>query len=475
MTNETTLIILDDSVDSQKKDFHPSRLFSQLESLEYILETKKTTNTNKIGVLTVSSPKSVLIQPSNEIESIFQKVSDLNASEDKGDYLSVINFAADTLINLQNKQTERRIILFIAGEITNSKEEISNVGLLLKEKSIKVDLICLEDNEQNQEKLQNFLNTLNTDNKSHLLTISPKTEVKVKDQLIQSKIFTEIKNEQVEQVEQTEDEVDEMLRLALEISMMEMDQVEKELNENEKKRKKEEKNKKEKENENENEKEKEKEKEIGKEKEKEIEGKKVDEDEDEGDPILKNIEKLSETDQLKYVIKMSMGGLTEEDMKEIQQKIKKVEEIEKKRELETGEKEKGRNGGKVKGKVMEMEMEMEIQKVIEKKKKIVIEKPLPVPQKDPKVLEVMKNWGFLTDVINQIPGAKSNDEKIKNMWEKILFNKNESNDHQTNEKDQKKDHQTKEIVKENEIKKEKPENLEMVIQKEKEIGIEAKN
>ncbi|KAJ6247857.1 26s proteasome non-atpase regulatory subunit 4 [Anaeramoeba flamelloides] len=102
----------------------------------------------------------------------------------------------------------------------------------------------------------------------------------------------------------------------------------------------------------------------------------------ETDEIMKHLEDLPEEDQLKYVLKMSMGSLTEEEMKQLTSKKEKSDEIE---------------------------------------KEIIIEpeNTLPTPIKDPKINEIMSNWDYVRSVLKQIPKIDVENKIIKDTWNEI--------------------------------------------------------
>jgi len=87
------------------------------------------------------------------------------------EFSSAMQVAQLVLKHRQNKNQHQRIITFVGSPIAESSDDLVKLGKRLKKNNIAVDIINFGEEAQNVEKLEAFINAVNTNEESHLVTI----------------------------------------------------------------------------------------------------------------------------------------------------------------------------------------------------------------------------------------------------------------------------------------------------------------
>ena len=90
----------------------------------------------------------------------------------------------------QNKNQRQRVIAFIGSPIQESTPDLVKLGKKLKKNNVAVDIISIGNEQENLEKLQSFVATVNNNENSHLVSIPPGPQL-ISDSLIGSAIVGE--------------------------------------------------------------------------------------------------------------------------------------------------------------------------------------------------------------------------------------------------------------------------------------------
>ncbi|CAH8534878.1 unnamed protein product [Heterobilharzia americana] len=176
MSQEATIIAVDNSDYMRNGDFFPSRLQAQNDAVSLICQSKRQRNPeNTLGLLSLANTE-VLCTLTNDVSKIYNR---LHLVEPKGSiiFCSSIRIAHLALRHRQLRHQKMRIVCFIGSPIEESEEDLIKLAKRLKKEKVNVDIINFGENEANQEKLSKFIDTLNgkDGSASHLVSIAPGT------------------------------------------------------------------------------------------------------------------------------------------------------------------------------------------------------------------------------------------------------------------------------------------------------------
>jgi 26S proteasome regulatory subunit N10 len=108
-------------------------------------------------------------------------------------YLSGLKTAALALKNRQNKNQRQRIIVFCASPIVDDVKELVKLGKQFKKNNIAVDCINFgteNSSNENVDKLEQFIQSVNASDNSHLVNIPPGPHI-LADMILTSNIIAE--------------------------------------------------------------------------------------------------------------------------------------------------------------------------------------------------------------------------------------------------------------------------------------------
>ncbi|KAK4471085.1 hypothetical protein MN116_004545 [Schistosoma mekongi] len=176
MSQEATIIAVDNSDYMRNGDFFPSRLQAQNDAVSLICQSKRQRNPeNTLGLLSLANTE-VLCTLTNDVSKIYNR---LHLVEPKGSiiFCSSIRVAHLALRHRQLRHQKMRIVCFIGSPILEDEKELIKLAKRLKKEKVNVDIINFGENEANQQKLSEFIDTLNGKDGtgSHLISVAPGT------------------------------------------------------------------------------------------------------------------------------------------------------------------------------------------------------------------------------------------------------------------------------------------------------------
>jgi 26S proteasome regulatory subunit N10 len=128
-----------------------------------------------VGLLTTAGKKvEVHVSLSQDLGKLLQAMHKIRIGG-KADLLSSIQIARLALRHRQNKKQEQRIVLFVGSPVSETEEELSNLGGQLKKNKVAIDIVSFgeENAEANGNKLEALYKATNNNNNSHFVTIPP--------------------------------------------------------------------------------------------------------------------------------------------------------------------------------------------------------------------------------------------------------------------------------------------------------------
>ncbi|PWN26253.1 hypothetical protein BDZ90DRAFT_265211 [Jaminaea rosea] len=192
MPLEATMIVLDDSEWMRNGDFPPSRWEAQNDATRILFDAKVGSNPeSKVGLMTMAGkgPR-VLASLTQEMGKI---VSSLHGATLSGsaDVPTAINIAQLALKHRQNKSQHQRIVVFIGSPIkqSTSRDDLIALGKKLKKNNVALDVVSFGEEQQNADKLEALLESVNSGDNSHLVTVSASQHQLLSDVLLSSQIL----------------------------------------------------------------------------------------------------------------------------------------------------------------------------------------------------------------------------------------------------------------------------------------------
>lgn len=110
----------------------------------------------------------MLVSPTEEAGKVLACFSSIRLGG-KSDLTTSIQIAQLALKHRKNKNGGQRIIVFVGCPVTESVEALQKLGKQLKKNNVAVDVISVGEVEQNAEKLQELINSTNTNDNWYVL------------------------------------------------------------------------------------------------------------------------------------------------------------------------------------------------------------------------------------------------------------------------------------------------------------------
>ncbi|TNN18620.1 26S proteasome non-ATPase regulatory subunit 4, partial [Schistosoma japonicum] len=152
MSQEATIIAVDNSDYMRNGDFFPSRLQAQNDAVSLICQSKRQRNPeNTLGLLSLANTE-VLCTLTNDVSKIYNR---LHLVEPKGSiiFCSSIRVAHLALRHRQLRHQKMRIICFIGSPILEDEKELIKLAKRLKKEKVNVDIINFGENEDESTKV----------------------------------------------------------------------------------------------------------------------------------------------------------------------------------------------------------------------------------------------------------------------------------------------------------------------------------
>ncbi|KAN0035193.1 hypothetical protein ACTA71_004454 [Dictyostelium dimigraforme] len=188
MTLEATIVCLDNSEWMRNGDFTPSRAEAQKDAVNLICASKTQSNPESaVSIMSMAGKKpEVLVTLTQELSKILSGAQELKISG-KIDFSTTMQIAQLALRHRQNNHQHPRIIAFVGSPLKETKEELIQLAKRLKKNGVAVDIINFGEVTENSDKLEAFINDVNNNDESHLLTVPPGPHI-LSDIILQSPI-----------------------------------------------------------------------------------------------------------------------------------------------------------------------------------------------------------------------------------------------------------------------------------------------
>jgi len=178
MPLEATVICLDNSEFMRNGDYMPTRIEAQQDAVNLICAAKTQQNPEStVAVMTMAQSKNgaraeVLVTLTQDLGKILSSIHSVKIGGE-GDLSSAVQVAQLVLKHRQNKNQHQRIVAFVGSPVKESTDELVKLGKKLKKNNIAVDIVNFGEEQQNIEKLEAFVNAVNTNDESHIVTVPP--------------------------------------------------------------------------------------------------------------------------------------------------------------------------------------------------------------------------------------------------------------------------------------------------------------
>jgi len=172
------VICMDNSEFMRNGDYMPTRLEAQQDAVNIICAAKTQQNPEStVAVMTMAHNKNgpraeVLVTLTKDLGKILSSIHAIKVGGE-GDLSSAMQVAQLVLKHRQNKNQHQRIVTFIGSPVKESAEDLVKLAKKLKKNNIAVDIVNFGEEAQNIEKLEAFINAVNTNDESHLVTVPP--------------------------------------------------------------------------------------------------------------------------------------------------------------------------------------------------------------------------------------------------------------------------------------------------------------
>jgi len=155
-------------------DYFPTRMEAQVDALNWLMNTKYGGNPeNTVGILKMAKGVETLVTPTPRI-GIGKILSAMHSIRIGGeiDLLASIQIAQLVLKHRQNKNQHQRMVLFISSPLGSvDSKALIRIGKALKKNNVAVDVVNFGEPDANQEILTAFVNEVNSNNNSTIVTV----------------------------------------------------------------------------------------------------------------------------------------------------------------------------------------------------------------------------------------------------------------------------------------------------------------
>lgn len=167
---------VDNSDFMRNGDFTPTRLQAQHDAVNFLCHIKRNANPeNTVGLISLANTE-VLCTLTSDVNKLINR---LHGIQLKGDikFCTSIRIAHLALRHRQLRQQKMRIVCFIGSPIKDDEADMIKLAKRLKKEKVNVDIVNFGEDEVNQKKLLDFVETVNGKDGtgSHLVTVPPGT------------------------------------------------------------------------------------------------------------------------------------------------------------------------------------------------------------------------------------------------------------------------------------------------------------
>ncbi|CAE6431411.1 26S proteasome non-ATPase regulatory subunit 4 OS=Arabidopsis thaliana GN=MBP1 PE=1 SV=1 [Rhizoctonia solani AG-1 IB] len=187
---EATILLIDNSEYMRNGDYQPSRFGAQADAVNVVFTSKTDANPEStVGLMTLAGKApEVLVTPTTNHGKI---LSALHQSKIGGsvDLATGLNVAQLALKHRQNKNQRQRIIVFLGSPLDTDEKSLVKLAKKLKKNNVAVDVISFGEEDINDSLLRTFVDTLNSSDNSHLLSIPSGSNMLISDAILTSPIL----------------------------------------------------------------------------------------------------------------------------------------------------------------------------------------------------------------------------------------------------------------------------------------------
>lgn len=186
---ESTMVCLDNSEWMRNGDFMPTRMEAQHDASNLVCGSKTQQNPEStVGIMTMAgSGVEVLCSPTDDMGRILSASAGIRVGG-KSNFAGGLQIAQLALKHRRNKNGGQRIVMFVGSPVEADERKLVKIGKQLKKGNIAVDIISMGESEENESKLEAFIEAVNKNNNSHMVIIPVGTLPS--DVLITSPIIT---------------------------------------------------------------------------------------------------------------------------------------------------------------------------------------------------------------------------------------------------------------------------------------------
>ncbi|KAL0486139.1 26S proteasome subunit Rpn10 [Acrasis kona] len=192
MVKEQVIICVDNSEHMRNGDYNPTRMIAQQEAANLICGAKTQQNPETtLGILSMAGKSPVVqVALTTDLGKLLSSLSSvqIHASTHFSLSMRVAQLALKRRVSDQGTPN-RRIIAFVGSPLKESQDELVELGLRLKKNNIAVDVVNFGEEGVNTSKLDAFINSVVSDDNSHLVTVPPGPHL-LSDMLLSSPVVT---------------------------------------------------------------------------------------------------------------------------------------------------------------------------------------------------------------------------------------------------------------------------------------------
>ncbi|KAK2593811.1 proteasome regulatory particle base subunit rpn10 [Conoideocrella luteorostrata] len=193
MVLEAVMVVVDNSESSRNGDYQPSRFDSQVDAVNVLFQSITQGNPeSSVGLMSMGGKgPEVLVTLTTEQGKILEGLHRTKKKIGGSSHLKTgIQVATLALKHRQNRSQRQRIIVFICSPIEENEKELTLLAKKMKKGNISVDFILFGDldDDDTQNKLQVFNDTVKANEGSHLVVIPPSSKL-LSDQLVATPIL----------------------------------------------------------------------------------------------------------------------------------------------------------------------------------------------------------------------------------------------------------------------------------------------
>jgi 26S proteasome regulatory subunit N10 len=163
MVKEQCVICIDNSEWMRNGDYNPTRMSAQLDAANLLCGRKTQSNPETtLAVLSMAgSAPSVQVALTTELGKLLSSLTQIKINGGIS-FSTSIKVAQLALKRRSSEQSSnKRIVAFIGSPLQETKDDLEKLGLRLKKNNIAVDIVNFGEPEENTEKLEAFINSVN--------------------------------------------------------------------------------------------------------------------------------------------------------------------------------------------------------------------------------------------------------------------------------------------------------------------------